>query len=35
LAIVLLVMWFPILALMIRGEGWRKKLGEPNFHQYS
>ncbi|KAL1889009.1 hypothetical protein Sste5346_009189 [Sporothrix stenoceras] len=34
-ALILLVFWFPILALMIKGEGWRKKLGAPSFHQYS
>ena len=35
LAIVLLVLWLPILSLMLWGEGWRKKLGDPKFHQYT
>jgi len=34
LALILLVFWLPILALMRWGEGWRKRLGEPTFHQY-
>ncbi len=35
LALVLLALWLPILALMIRGEAWRNKLGPPKFHQYT
>jgi hypothetical protein len=35
LAIVLLVFWIPILALMKWGEGWRKRLGPPTFHQFT
>ena len=34
LALILLILWLPILALMRWGEGWRKRLGEPTFHQY-
>ncbi|KAF2102919.1 MFS general substrate transporter [Rhizodiscina lignyota] len=33
-ALILLVFWFPILSLMIWGEKWRRRLGEPSFHQY-
>ncbi|CAK7204856.1 hypothetical protein SEUCBS139899_007618 [Sporothrix eucalyptigena] len=34
-ALILLFFWLPILALMIKGEQWRLKLGAPQFHQYS
>jgi len=33
-AAVLFVFWLPIGALLIWGEQWRKKLGEPTFHRY-
>jgi MFS family permease len=33
-AVILLTSFFPIVALMIWGEKWRKRLGEPEFHTY-
>lgn len=33
-AAVLFVSFFPIVSLMVWGEKWRRKLGEPNFHRY-
>jgi hypothetical protein len=33
-AAVLFAFFLPIAALMVWGEGWRKRLGEPNFHRY-
>jgi hypothetical protein len=33
-ALILFASWFPIVALMFYGEGWRDKLGRPRFHQY-
>ncbi|OAA58653.1 Major facilitator superfamily domain protein [Niveomyces insectorum RCEF 264] len=35
LALVLFAFWLPILGLMIWGERWRKRLGEPSFHQFT
>lgn len=33
-AAILFVSFWPIAALMVWGEKWRTKLGEPNFHRY-
>jgi len=33
-ALDLFLFWFPILGLMLWGEGWRNRLGEPKFHKY-
>lgn len=33
-AVIVLVSFFPIAALMVWGERWRKHLGNPNFHRY-
>jgi hypothetical protein len=33
-AAVLFTFFFPIVALMVWGEKWRRKLGEPSFHRY-
>lgn len=33
-ALILFAFWLPILGLMVWGEKWRARLGEPSFHQY-